>query len=55
MEKTLKQYSLKSENGEVDGSSSEDIMIKVREKSYFNKIHIFFLFLDNPSDCKYGN
>lgn len=29
LEKTLKQYSLKSENGEDDGSGSEDVMIKV--------------------------
>lgn len=29
LEKTLKQYSLKSENGEDDGGGSEDVMIKV--------------------------
>lgn len=35
LEKTLKQYSLKSENGEDDGSGSEDVMIKVTNQFYF--------------------
>lgn len=36
LEKTLKQYSLNSENGNDDGSSSEDVMIKVKTDEFSN-------------------